>query len=81
MSTRHLRNIGLNDYRKFLTSHEIDCKCTRSKGGHEHYTRKDLLRPLTLQSHIDPVPEFIIKNHLRILGMSKEDFLEKFYRM
>jgi predicted RNA binding protein YcfA (HicA-like mRNA interferase family) len=79
MSTHHLRNISLSDYQKYLE--HIGCKCTRSKGGHNHYTRKDLLRPLTLQSHIDPVPEFIIKNHLRILGITKAEFLDKFYLM
>jgi hypothetical protein len=40
-----------------------------------------LLRPLTLQSHITPVPEFIIKNHLRILSISKKQFLDEFYAM
>ena len=79
MSTHHLRNIRLDDYRKYLE--HIGCKCTRTKGGHEHYTRQDLLRPLTLQSHITPVPEFIIKNHLRILSLTKKQFLDDFYTM
>jgi hypothetical protein len=79
MSTKHLRNISLDDYRKYLAY--IGCKCTRTKGGHEHYTRNDLLRPLTLQSHISPVPEFIIMNHLRILLKTKKQFLDEFYSM
>ncbi len=79
MSTHHLRNIGLDDYRKYLD--HIGCRCIRTKGGHEHFTRNDLLRPLTLQSHITPVPEFIIKNHLRILGLNKKQFLDTFYTM
>ena len=69
MSARKLSNISLSDYRKFLT--RIGCKCIRTKGGHEHWTRSDLLRPITFQSHISPVPEFIIKNGLRILGKDK----------
>ena len=77
MSGQHLRNIALDDYRKYLEY--LGCKCTRRKGGHEHFTRSDLSRPLTLQSHIDPVPEFIIKNHLRILGIDRKQFLEQFY--
>jgi hypothetical protein len=76
MSTKHLRNIGLQDYLNY-----IGCKRTRSKGGHDHYTRSDLNRPLTIQSHIDPVPEFIIKNHLRILGLTKKQFLDVFDTM
>lgn len=75
MSTKHIRNVSLRDYRTFLE--KIGCKLTRTKGGHHHFTRGDLLRPLTLQSHVDPVPEFIIKQHLRSLGMTKEEFLDK----
>ncbi len=79
MSQGHLRNIGLNDYIKFLE--HIGCKCTRIKGGHSHYTRSDLMRPITIQTHIDPIPEFIIKQHLRVLNISKNEFLDIFYLM
>ena len=67
-----LRNVPLRRYRKFLA--DIGCKCVRTKGGHEHWTRVDLDRPITLQSHIDPVPEFIVRQHLRYFGMSREEF-------
>ena len=72
--TKRLSNISLSDYRIFLKN--IGCKCNRKKGGHEHWTRSDLPRPLTLQIHINPVPEFIIKQHLRHLNLSKIEFLE-----
>ncbi len=74
MATQHLKNIPLKLYRDFLK--EQGCACNRISGGHEHWTRKDLLRPITIQTHIDPVPEFIIKNGLRILNLSKKDFLD-----
>lgn len=67
-----LRNIPLRRYRKFLT--DAGCECVSTKGGHEHWTRADLNRPITLQSHIDPVPEFIVRQHLRYLGMDREAF-------
>lgn len=67
-----LRNIPLRRYRKFLE--EQGCKCIRTKGGHEHWTRADLNRPITLQSHIDPVPEFIVRQHLRYLALDREEF-------
>lgn len=79
MTVGHLRNIDLKDYLKFLV--HIGCKQTRSKGGHFHYTRSDLLRPITVQSHIDPVPEFIIKQHLRALNISKKEFLDIYYSL
>jgi len=79
MSSYRVRNIGLADYRKYLE--HIGCKLIRTKGGHFQYSRKDLGRPLTLQTHIDPVPEFIILNHLRVLGIKKTDFLNDFFSM
>lgn len=74
MSTKHLRNIPLKLYRDFLT--DQGCSCNRTSGGHEHWTRSDLVRPITVQIHVDPVPEFIIKNALKQLGLSKKDFLD-----
>lgn len=67
-----LRNVSLRRYRKFLS--DVGCKCVRTKGGHEHWTRADLNRPITLQSHIDPVPEFIVRQHLRHLNLTREQF-------
>lgn len=69
-----IKNISLKTYRNFLK--DQGCVCNRKKGGHEHWTREDLLRPITFQSHIDPIPEFILMNGLRILGMNKEGFIE-----
>lgn len=74
MSPNKLTNITLKEYRSFLE--KTGCKCTRTKGGHEHWTRADLNRPITVQTHVDPVPEFIIRNALRTLGLSKQDFFE-----
>ena len=67
-----LSNISHDKYRKILKS--LNCKCNRSKGDHEHWSRADLNRPLTFQSTINPVPEFIIKQHLRYLNLSREEF-------
>jgi hypothetical protein len=66
-------NISLSDYRLFLE--KMGCVYIRTKGGHEHWQREDLIRPLTLQNHIDPVPAFIIKQHLRYLNISTQEFL------
>jgi hypothetical protein len=74
MSTRKLSNISLSDYRRFLSLQ--GCKLIRTSGGHEHWSRKDIPRALTLQSHISPVPERIIKQHLSYLKVSREKFFE-----
>ena len=47
--------------------------------GHEKWTRRDLPRPIIVQTHIDPVPEFIIKNALRSLNLTKKDFFDILY--
>lgn len=74
MSTQHLKNVPLKLFRKFLK--EQGCSCNRIKGGHEHWSRSNLRRPITIQTHVDPIPEFIIMNALKQLGFTKKDFLD-----
>ena len=69
-----LKNVSLRDCRKFLTN--AGCQTKRTTGGHEHWTREDLLRPITIQTHIDPVPERIMKQILSTLKIDKEEFLK-----
>ena len=74
MTIQKLTNISLSDYRLFLT--KTGCKPIRTSGGHEVWSRQDLLRPIIVQTHIEPVPEFVIQNALRNLGLNKKDFFE-----
>lgn len=48
----------------------------RIKGGHEIWTHPDASRPIIIQSHIDPIPAFIVLNNLKTLGITKEDFFK-----
>lgn len=70
---KKLSNISITHYRKFLTSQ--GCSRIRISGGHEIWTRADLTRPITFQTHIDPVPERIIKQCFLQLGIDKKKFL------
>jgi len=70
---QNLKNIGLNDFRRFLEYKGL--KVIRTKGGHEVWSGKSLLRPIILQTHINPVPEFIIRNNLRTLDSNKNELL------
>ena len=75
--THKLKNISLKTFRDYLLYcglHHI-----RTKGGHEVWSAKTLTLPVILQTHVDPVPEFIIKNNLRTMGKSAEDLI-KFLR-
>ena len=77
MNTYKLSNISLTLFREFLK----DSGCIRlpdknaGRGGHEKWQKEGCLRPVILQSHIDPVPEFILKNNLRTLGLTRDDFI------
>lgn len=71
---RSLKNIPLKEFRKFLELKGL--KVIRITGGHEVWSGKEMLRPIVLQTHIDLVPEFIIRNNLRTLGSNKNELLE-----
>jgi predicted RNA binding protein YcfA (HicA-like mRNA interferase family) len=67
-------SISWRRFDKFLVS--IGCEFKREKGDHRIYWRQGILRPLVVpRERILPV--FIILNNLRVLGISKEEFLEK----
>lgn len=38
------------------------------------WMKEGMLRNVVLQTHIDPVPEDIIKNNLRTIGVGVEEF-------
>ncbi len=66
MTIPKLKNISIPKFESFLEL--AGCKFIRNNGGHFVYSRSDLTRPLVFQSHIDPVPEFIILVLLMGLG-------------
>lgn len=70
--SKSLKNIPLRLFSDYLKYKGL--KCIRTKGGHEVWSRKDLGRPVIIQSHIDPIPEFIIRNNLRTIGETADDF-------
>ena len=72
-------NVPLKKFRKFLTKEE-GCNHIRDSGGHEIYARSDLPRSFPIQSHIDPVPRFIVDNVRRWLGYVTHDQKKLFYR-
>ena len=65
------QNITNKQFQKFLLY--IGCSLKRSRGDHFVYVRSGLIRPIILPND-NPVPQFIIKNNLRLLGLTWEDF-------
>lgn len=67
-----LSNISLSVFRAFLLSKDLSL--LRVTGGHEVWGKPGLLRPIIIQTHIDPIPEFIILNCLRTMGVTRKEF-------
>lgn len=77
MSTRKLSNIPVQDFRRFLKSEGLNIiRESKGREGHEKWSRSDLDRPITIQNHIDPVPEFIVKQVMRYLNIDRQAFFE-----
>jgi predicted RNA binding protein YcfA (HicA-like mRNA interferase family) len=70
----NIKNIPLKKFRRFLQ--EQGCKHIRTNGGHEVWTRYDLLRPVVVQTHIDPVPPRIVRQIIDNLGVEEKTFLK-----
>jgi predicted RNA binding protein YcfA (HicA-like mRNA interferase family) len=68
-------NIALKDFIKFIEDEGM--KLIRTTGGHFIYSRSDLARSMALQTHISPVPEFIVFQFLKALDMSSDKMFEK----
>ena len=82
MSTKKLSNIPLKDFRKFLSSQGLNIiKSTKGRGGHEKWSKSGMDRPITIQTHIDPVPEFIVKQVIRHLDMNRNDFFKAMLKL
>lgn len=78
MATQKLSNISLKLIRKLLLQEQFELQhINKGRGGHEKWTKSGLDRPIIIQSHKDPVPEFIIKQIIRHLEIERNLFFEK----
>lgn len=66
------------EFQKFLIY--IGCSLKRSKGDHFVYVRSDLIRPVIVPAD-NPLPQFIVRNNLKLLGISWEEFFNILERM
>jgi hypothetical protein len=81
MSTRKLSNIPIKEFRRFLKNQGLNViKDSKGRGGHEKWSKSGLDRPITIQTHIDPVPEFIVKQVIRHLNLTREEFFKIYQR-
>jgi len=66
-------NISWRRFEKFLL--RVGCKYVRQRGSHRIYSRVGLARPIVLPTY-RTLPMFVIKNNLRILEISDQQYLE-----
>lgn len=72
MNTYHTSNISIADFREFIAQKGLS-KVDSGNTGHEKWNRDGMMRPVVFQTHIDPIPEFIIRNNLRNMGLTLPD--------
>ena len=68
-----IKPIHHKKFQKFLKY--IGCTFKRQKGDHIVYTRSDLKRPIIFPA-ITSIPVFIILNNLRVLKLSRDQYLD-----
>lgn len=74
MNSYKLSNITLPIFREFL----VDMKCSYAgvRGGHEKWRKAGCGRPVIFQTHFKTIPELVLKNNLKVLGLSRDDFIQ-----
>ena len=71
---KKLSNITIKEFREILT--RLRLEPVRTVGGHEIWRKQGLKRTIVFQTHVEPLPEFIVKNAIRDLGMTRQEFLD-----
>ncbi|MBI4127650.1 MAG: type II toxin-antitoxin system HicA family toxin [Parcubacteria group bacterium] len=59
-------------FEKFLLA--VGCRLEREHGDHRIYWRNDLKRPVVIPRE-DQLPVFVVRNNLRVLGISVREYL------
>lgn len=72
MNTYRTSNITIADFRQFLADKGLT-EVESGNTGHEKWNKEGMLRPVVFQTHIDPIPEFIVHNNLRNMGLTASD--------
>ncbi len=70
---RNLSNVSIREMRALLTL--LGLKVVRTKGGHEAWRKTGMTRSVIIQTHVEPVPEFVVKNAIINLGMTRKEFI------
>ena len=66
-----IKNTSLKAFRKYLEFKGL--RHIKTEGGHEKWIKQGMHRPVIIETHIDPVPEFIVRNNLGTMGSNKKE--------
>lgn len=68
-----IQDIHWKEFEKFLL--KIGCEFKREKGDHRVYWKPGIKRPVIIPRDTS-LPAFIILNNLKVLGISREEYLK-----
>ncbi|MBO7464226.1 MAG: type II toxin-antitoxin system HicA family toxin [Bacteroidales bacterium] len=71
---KKLSNITLREFRDILS--RLGLHPVRTVGGHEIWMKPGLRRTIVFQNHVEPLPEFVVRNVIRDLGMTRKEFTD-----
>ena len=71
---KKLSNITVKEFRDLLV--RLGMQPLRTAGGHEIWTKPELRRTIVFQTHVEPIPEFVVRNAIRDLGMIRQEFMD-----
>jgi len=69
-----IQSVHWKELGKFLFL--IGCEFKREKGDHRIYWKKNIKRPIVIPRDT-ALPAFIIINNLKVLGISRDEYLNK----
>jgi predicted RNA binding protein YcfA (HicA-like mRNA interferase family) len=72
-----IQSVHWKEFEKFLL--KVGCEFKREKGDHRIYWKKGIKRPIVIPRDTS-LPAFIILNNLRVLGISREEYLKMIKR-
>ena len=68
-----IKSVHWKDFERFLLAY--GCRFTRENGDHRIYWKAGIIRPLVVPRQT-PLAVFVILNNLRILKVSREEYLK-----
>lgn len=69
-----IQSVHWKEFEKFLFA--LGCKLKREKGDHRVYWKAGIKRPIVVPRDT-ALPPFIILNNLRVLGISREEYVSR----